>query len=105
MIGVAEAVRAKIVNGWSAKKSILGHDVYNDAAKPEKVGKVEDIIIDPEGAVSYAIVNASKYMGLSSHLVAVPVHQFKLENNRITLPGATKDGLRNVPVFHYAKTP
>ena len=102
MIGVAEAVRAKIVNGWSAKKSILGRDVYNEAAKPEKVGKAEDIIMAPRKR-SHAIVNASKYVGLSSHLVAV--HPFKREDKRITLPGATTDGLRNVPVFHYAKTP
>ena len=42
-------------------------------------------------------------MGLSNHRVAIPVEQFKIEGDRITLPGATKDALRAMPVFQYAK--
>ena len=104
VLGVTETVSARLANGWSVKKAILGENVYNDANKSEEVGKVDDIIIDTEGYVSYAIVNASKYLGLSSHLVAVPVEQFKVENGHIVLPGVTKEGLRNVPKFEYAKT-
>ena len=102
VLGVTETVAAAVANGWSVKKSVLGKDVYNDDAKPAVVGKVEDVIINPQGAVSYAVVNASKFLGMSSHLVLVPVEQFKIENQRITLPGATKDALRAVPSFKYA---
>lgn len=102
VIGVTESVQAAVAAGWSVKKSILGKDVYNDDTKPGVVGKVEDVIVNPVGSVSYAVVNASKYLGMSSHLVLVPVEQFKIEGNRITLPGATKDALRKVPVFKYA---
>ncbi len=36
-------------------------------------------------------------------LVAIPVNQFRVENNKITLPGATKDALKALPKFEYAK--
>jgi sporulation protein YlmC with PRC-barrel domain len=102
VLGVTETVAAEIAHGWSIKKSILGKDVYNDDAKPAVVGKVDDVIINPKGAVSYAIVNASKYLGMSSHDVMIPVEQFKIEDQRITLAGATKDALRKLPEFKYA---
>lgn len=102
VLGVTQTVAAEVAHGWNVKKSILGKDVYNDAAKPEVVGKIDDIIINPKGAVSYAIVNASKFLGLSSHDVMIPVEQFQVEDARITLPGASKDALRAMPVFRYA---
>lgn len=102
LLGVTETISAEVAQGWSVKKSVLGKDVYNDEAKPVVVGKVDDIIVNPKGAVSYAIVNASKYLGLSSHDVLIPVDQMKIENQRITLPGATKDALRKLPTFKYA---
>jgi sporulation protein YlmC with PRC-barrel domain len=102
VLGVTETVAAAVADGWSVKKSILGKDVYNDDTKPAVVGKVEDVIINPQGAVSYAVVNASKFLGLSSHLVLIPVEQFRIDDQRITLPGATKNALRDVPPFKYA---
>ena len=102
VLGVSETVSAAVANGWSIKKSIMGKEVYNDDTKPGSVGKIEDVIINPQGAVSYAVVNASKFLGMSSHLVLIPIEQLKVEGNRITLPGATKDALRKVPVFKYA---
>ncbi|QEA13800.1 PRC-barrel domain-containing protein [Comamonas flocculans] len=101
VLGTTQSVYATAANGWSVKKAILDHDVYNDDAKPEVVGSVEDIIIAPKGSVSYAVVNASKYLGLSSHYVLIPAEQFHVENQRITLPDATKEALRNVPEFKY----
>lgn len=103
VLGVTQTVYADVANGWSVKKDIMGKDVYNEDANPAVVGHVEDIIVNPKGSVSYAIVNASKYLGLSSHDVLVPVEQFKIQNNRITLPGATKEALRNLPEFKYAR--
>ena len=64
MIGVAIAEISTVARGWSAKKQILGHTVYNE--KNEKVGTIEDIIIAPDKAVSYAIVGAGGFAGLGS---------------------------------------
>ena len=54
VIGVTVTEIVAVANGWSAQKQILGQDVYND--KNEKVGKVYDIIIAPDKAVSFGII-------------------------------------------------
>jgi sporulation protein YlmC with PRC-barrel domain len=90
-----------VTNGWSAERSILGQRVYNE--KDERVGWVDDIIITPDKAVSYAIVNAGDFLGLTKHNVAIPVSQFRLVDNKIVLPGATKETLNAMPEFQYAQ--
>jgi sporulation protein YlmC with PRC-barrel domain len=101
-----EAVKASpelrdVTNGWSAKRSILGQPVYND--KDERVGSVDDIIVTPDKAVSYAIINAGGFLRLTKHNVAIPVSQFKLVDNKIVLPGATKETLKAMPEFQFAQ--
>jgi sporulation protein YlmC with PRC-barrel domain len=91
----------EVTNGWSAERSILGQRVYNE--KDERVGWVDDIIITPDKAVSYAIVNAGDFLGLTKHNVAIPVSQFRLVDNKIVLPGATKETLNAMPEFQYAQ--
>jgi len=103
VVGVSETVIAQVAKGWSVKRNVLDKKVYNDEAKPAEVGVVTDIVVTPEGSVSYAIVDARKYLGLSNHNVAVPVAQLKLIDGRLVLAGATKDNLRAAPVFEYAK--
>jgi len=91
----------EVTNGWSAKRSILGQPVYND--KDERVGSVDDIIVTPDKAVSYAIINAGGFLRLTKHNVAIPVAQIKLVDNKFVLPGATKDILKAMPEFQSAR--
>ena len=90
-----------MTNGWSVKRSILGQPVYND--KDERVGSVDDIVVTRDKAVSYAIINAGGFLRLTKHNVAIPVSQFKLVDNKIVLPGATKQILKAMPEFEYAQ--
>ena len=78
-----------------------GQPVYNE--KDESVGSVDDIIIAPDKAISYAIVNAGGFLGLARHDVAIPVSQFKLVDKKLVLPGATKEALKASPEFQYAQ--
>jgi hypothetical protein len=71
-IGVAVAEMKDITVGWSAKKQIMGKTVYNE--KNERVGTIDDIIIAPDKAVSYAIVGAGGFVGVGRHDVAIPVN-------------------------------
>jgi uncharacterized ion transporter superfamily protein YfcC len=50
----------EVATGWSAKKQILGKDVYNDAG--EKIGGINDLIVAPNRAVSYAIVGVGGFV-------------------------------------------
>jgi sporulation protein YlmC with PRC-barrel domain len=101
VIGVSVTELRDVTTGWSAKRSILGQPVYND--KNERVGSIDDIIVSPDKAVSYAILNAGGFLGLSKHDVAVPVSQFKLVDQKLVLAGATKDALKASPAFEYAR--
>ena len=90
-----------IARGWSATKQILGKPVYND--KNEKVGDVDDLIIAPDSASSYAIIGVGGFLGLGERQVAVPANHLKHTEGRIVLPGATKEALQAMPSFQYAK--
>ena len=99
-LGIAMAELRAVAAGWSAKRQILGQTVYND--KDEKIGKVDDIIIAPDKAISYAIVGAGGFLDVGKHDVAIPVNQFKVANGKLVLAGASKDALKAMPEFEYA---
>ena len=97
----SSAEMREVAKGWSVKRTILGQHVYND--KNERVGSVDDLIVTPDKAISYAIVNAGGFLGLAKHNVAIPVSQFKLVDKKLVLPGATKEALKASPEFQYAQ--
>jgi sporulation protein YlmC with PRC-barrel domain len=99
-LGVAAAELREITTGWSAKRQILGQTVYND--KDERVGQVEDIIVAPNKAVSYAIVGAGGFLNVGKHDIAIPVNQFRAVDGKLVLAGASKDALEAMPTFEYA---
>jgi sporulation protein YlmC with PRC-barrel domain len=74
--------------------------VYNNM--DERIGSVDDIIVTTEKSVSYAIINAGGFLAVAKHNVAIPVSQFKLDGDKLVLPGATRDALKAAPRFDYA---
>lgn len=100
-IGITKEEIVILAKGWSIKNGILNKDVFNDAN--EKVGTVEDIIVTPDKAMSYAVVSTGGYLGMGKHDVAIPVNHFKITNKRILLPGATKEAVKEMPEFKYAE--
>ena len=86
-----------MTKGWSVKRKLLNQAVYNE--KNQRVGSVDDIIVSPDKALSDAIINAGGFLGLMKHNVAIPVSQFKLIDNKLVLPGATKEALKARPKF------
>ena len=101
-LGVSVAVVQQLAYGWSVKKKVLGKAIFND--KNQKIGKVEDVIIAPDKSVSYAIVSTGGFIGLDKHDVAIPADQIKRESNgKFVLSGATKEALKAMPQFEYAR--
>jgi sporulation protein YlmC with PRC-barrel domain len=101
LIGVSVTEMRDVTTGWSTKRQILGQSIFND--KDERVGSIDDIIVAPDKAVSYAVINAGGFTGLTKHDVAVPVSQLKLVDNKLVLAGATKEALKASPAFEYAR--
>ena len=100
-VSVSTVELRDVAAGWSAKKQILGKGVYNDAG--DKVGEINDLIVTPNKALSYAIVGVGGFLGVGEHQIAVPVGKFKQEKDKIVLHGATKEALKAAPKFEYAK--
>jgi sporulation protein YlmC with PRC-barrel domain len=101
ILGVTVIELTKVVKGWSVKNDVMGKSVFND--KNEKVGTVVDIIIDTDKVVTYAIIGAGGFLGIDKNDVAIPVKQFTVEGDKFILPGATKDAIKKMPPFNYAK--
>jgi sporulation protein YlmC with PRC-barrel domain len=100
-LGVAVEELKVVAVGWSVKKQILGKTVYNE--NNQKVGRIDDLIVAPDSAVSFAIVGAGGFVGLGRHDVAIPIQQIKLQDAKFILPGATKEAIKALPKFEYAK--
>ena len=100
-LGISVEEMVVVTKGWSAKKHLLGKPVYSD--KNDKIGSIEDVIISPDKTASFAIIGTGGFVGLDRHDVAIPFSQIELTGNRVVLPGATKDAVRALPEFQYAK--
>ena len=87
--------------GWSAEKRILHKAVYNDDNK--KIGVIDDIIVSPQKSVSYAVIGVGGFLGMDRHNVLIPFSHLRTQGNKLLLPGASKDALKNLPEFKYAR--
>ena len=99
-LGVAVEEMKAVALGWSVKKQILGQYVYNE--QNQRVGKIDDLIIAPDTAVSFVIVGAGGFVGLGRHDIAIPVAQLTQQDGKYVLPGATKEAIKALPKFEYA---
>lgn len=99
-LGVTIAETQLIATGWRASK-LIGAEVLNDAG--DKVGEIDDFVVSPDGTLTIAVVQVGGFLGLGSHLVAVPVRQFTKFAPKAVLPGARKEALKKLPSFKYAQ--
>jgi sporulation protein YlmC with PRC-barrel domain len=101
VIGTAAADLREVTLGWSANRQVLGQAVFND--KNERIGAVDDIVIAPDKAISYAIIGAGGFLGVGVHDVAIPVSQLTQVDGKFVLAGATKEALKAMPSFEYKR--
>jgi sporulation protein YlmC with PRC-barrel domain len=88
--------------GWSAKRQVLGEPVYNE--KTERIGTVDDIIIAADMARSYAIIGVGGFLGVGKRDIVVRLSQLiRQVDGSFVLVGATKDVLKALPPFEYAR--
>jgi len=88
--------------GWSAKRQVLGVPVFND--KSERIGTVDDIVMAPDMARSYAIIGVGGFLGVGKRNVAIRLTQLiRQVDGSFVLVGATKDVLKALPPFEFAR--
>jgi len=89
----------KLSTGYRTSK-IIGNSVLNDAN--ETIGKIDDLIVSPDDNKSaYVILSVGGWLGMGTHLVALPYDNLRITSDKIVLPGATKEGLKSLPEFKY----
>ena len=90
----------KVAAGYRASK-VIGSSVVNDAN--ETIGKIDDLLVTRDGKEPYAVLSIGGFLGMGTHMVVVRYDSLKFADNKIVLPGGTKDGLKMLPAFQYSK--
>jgi PRC-barrel domain len=91
-------------NGSLRASKIVGSAVYND--HDQKIGSIDDLVIGSDYSLQ-AVVSVGGFLGIGSKMVAVPFNRLDFGNpqgsgdNRIVLPGSSKEKLTAMPDFHY----
>jgi PRC-barrel domain len=98
-IDLAKIDVQKLSAGYRASR-VIGSSVLNDAN--ETIGKVDDLLVRPDGKTLFAVLSIGGFLGLGTHLVVVPYDNLKLVENKAVLPGGTKETLKMLPEFRYA---
>jgi sporulation protein YlmC with PRC-barrel domain len=85
---------------------LIGASVYND--RNEKIGSVDDLVLGKDNKADEVVVSVGGFLGIGTKLVAVPYTQLKLgdtknasSDNKVVMPGATKESLKAQPGFSY----
>lgn len=89
----------KLAAGYRSSK-VVGSSVVNDAN--ETIGKIDDLLVSRDGRQPYAVLSVGGFLGMGNRLVVVPYDLLKFGDNKVILPGGTKEGLRMLPEFKYA---
>lgn len=83
---------------------IIGTDVVN--SKGEKIGDVEDIVLDAKGNVAYAVVSTGGFLGMGDKMHAVPWSAIRTSTGTDNfMLDVDKDRLRTAPGFDQSSWP
>jgi PRC-barrel domain len=98
-VDIAKVDVQKVAAGYRASK-VIGSSVLNEAN--ETIGKIDDLLVTRDGKEPYAVLSIGGFLGMSTHMVVVRYDSLKFADNKIVLPGGSKDGLKMLPVFQYS---
>jgi hypothetical protein len=90
----------RVAAGYRASK-VIGSSVANDAN--ETIGKIDDLLVTRDGKEPYVVLSVGGFLGMGTRLVVIRYDSLKFADNKIVLPGGTKDGLKMLPAFQYSK--
>jgi sporulation protein YlmC with PRC-barrel domain len=84
-------------NGGFRVASLIGAAIYND--QNQQIGTISDVLLDKQGKATKMVLSVGGFLGVGSRLVAVPFSQVDIGRDKVTVPGATKVSLENLPVY------
>jgi sporulation protein YlmC with PRC-barrel domain len=78
---------------------LLNAPVYN--AKGEEIGKIDDILVDPNTGAARAVLAIGNYVGTAYAMVAVPLSSVQIGPGHHMMPRATKDSVAGTTPWTY----
>jgi hypothetical protein len=90
----------KVAAGYRASK-VVGSSVVND--ENQTIGKIDDLLVTRDGKEPYVVLSVGGFLGMGTRMVVIRYDSLKFADNKIVLPGGTKDGLKRLPAFQYSK--
>ena len=68
----------------------------------DTIGTIDDLVVNPKDSGTYAIMCVGGFLGLGTHLVAVPFGSLRVVDKQMRLPGAAHEDSRSaLPEFRY----
>ncbi len=92
MAPAAAASDQSFQGNWRAAK-IVGLNVYND--NNESIGSINELLMDKNGNIKAVVIGVGGFLGMGSHLVAIPYEKIKFVDQPIAYTGAA--GAPNAP--------
>ncbi len=89
-----------LATGYRASK-VIGSKVINEAN--ETIGTIDDLIITPNDKVPFAVLSVGGFLGVGTKFVVVTNSALEVLDKHMMLRGATKESLKALPEFTYAK--
>ncbi len=79
---------------------VVGASVYNE--QDQSVGSIDDVLMgDSDHKADVVVISVGGFLGMGAKLVSVPFDQLKIQNDKIVMPGATKESVNGMPEYHY----
>ena len=88
----------------ASAQNMMGKNVYG--TDNEKVGEVEDVILDSNGQARQLVVSSGGFLGIGDKLIAVDINQatWDPQEERVKLSGMTRDQVKEMAEFEYSDT-
>jgi len=82
-------------------RTSLNASIYND--QNQSIGSIDDLLMsDNDHKAGTAVLSVGGFLGMGTRLVVVPYDTLKFVDQKVILPGGTKEGLKMLPEFKYA---
>jgi len=98
------AMMATVPNDAATVSTYYNEDVYD--TQENKIGDVNDILLDADGKVAAVIVGVGGFLGVGEKDVAVPFKALKIaekNGDRYLVMNTTKEALQSAPGYTFDK--
>ncbi|QCO16029.1 PRC-barrel domain containing protein [Azospirillum brasilense] len=88
----------------ASAENMMGKNVYG--SDNEKVGEVEDVILDSNGQARQLVISSGGFLGIGEKQIAVDIGNatWDAQQERVQLSGMTRDQVKEMAEFEYSDT-